>query len=131
MSAASHEGEGAKLYEAVQAIGMDLCPDLGISIPVGKDSMSMKMKWDDKEVTAPLALTITSFAPVDNTSNTWTPQLQNLGEQQQEETVLVLVDLAASNEAGKSLGGSALAQVYKQVGDSAPTVHSHKILKSF
>lgn len=131
MSAASHEGEGAKLYEAVQAIGMDLCPDLGISIPVGKDSMSMKMKWDDKEVTAPLALTITSFAPVDNTSNTWTPQLQNLGEQQQEETVLVLVDLAASNETGKSLGGSALAQVYKQVGDSAPTVHSHKILKSF
>ena len=54
-----------------------------------------------------------------------------MGEQQQEETVLVLVDLAASNEAGKSLGGSALAQVYKQVGDSAPTVHSHKILKSF
>ena len=94
MSAAAHAGEGAKLYEAVQAIGLDLCPDLGISIPVGKDSMSMKMKWDDKEVIAPLALTITSFAPVDNTSNTWTPQLQKVDD----ETVLVLVDLAATVE---------------------------------
>ncbi|CAI5755545.1 unnamed protein product [Candida verbasci] len=120
MSAASHPGEGAKLYEAVQAIGLDLCPDLGISIPVGKDSMSMKMKWNNKEVTAPLALTITSFAPVDNTSNTWTPQLQKDG-------ILVLVELDKS----KSLGGSALAQVYKQVGDKCPTVHSNKVLKSF
>lgn len=125
MSAASHEGEGAKLYEAVQAIGLDLCPDLGISIPVGKDSMSMKMKWDDKEVTAPLALTVTSFAPVDNTSKTWTPQLQNTSD----DTSLVLVDLAANVK--KSLGGSALAQVYKEVGDSAPTVHSHSVFKSF
>lgn len=124
MSAASHPGEGAKLYEAVQAIGLDLCPDLGISIPVGKDSMSMKMKWDDKEVTAPLALTITSFAPVDNTSNTWTPLMEN-----KEDTILVLVDLAAKVK--KSLGGSALAQVYKQVGNSAPTVHSNSELKSF
>ncbi|KAI5954519.1 ADE6 [Candida jiufengensis] len=124
MSAASHPGEGSKLYEAVQAIGMDLCPELGISIPVGKDSMSMKMKWDNKEVTAPLALTVTSFAPVDNTSNTWTPQLQPV-----KDTVLVLVDLAAKVK--KSLGGSALAQVYKQVGDSAPTVHSNAVLKSF
>lgn len=124
MSAAAHDGEGAKLYEAVQAIGLDLCPDLGISIPVGKDSMSMKMKWDDKEVTAPLALTITAFAPVDNTSNTWTPQLQNV-----ESSILVLVDLAAKTK--KALGGSALAQVYKEVGNAAPTVHSNEVLKSF
>ncbi|EGV63388.1 phosphoribosylformylglycinamidine synthase [Yamadazyma tenuis] len=124
MSAASHPGEGAKLYEAVQAIGMDLCPDLGISIPVGKDSMSMKMKWDDKEVTAPLALTVTAFAPVDNTSNTWTPLLEK-----KDDTVLVLVDLATKVQ--KALGGSALAQVYKQVGASAPTVHSNKEFKSF
>ncbi|CAH6720737.1 phosphoribosylformylglycinamidine synthase [[Candida] jaroonii] len=124
MSAASHPGEGAKLYEAVQAIGMDLCPDLDISIPVGKDSMSMKMKWDDKEVTAPLALTITAFAPVDNTSNTWTPLLSS-----KPDTVLVLVDLAAG--VTKALGGSALAQVYNQVGNVAPTVHSNKIFKSF
>ncbi|CAK9437273.1 uncharacterized protein LODBEIA_P16510 [Lodderomyces beijingensis] len=124
MSAANHPGEGAKLYEAVQAIGLDLCPDLGVSIPVGKDSMSMKMKWDDKEVTAPLALTVTAFAPVDDTSKTWTPQLIPVND-----TVLVLVDLASKNK--KSLGGSALAQVYNQVGDSAPTVHSNKVLKSF
>lgn len=127
MSAASHDGEGAKLYEAVQAIGIDLCPDLGISIPVGKDSMSMKMKWDDKEVTAPLALTITAFSKVNNTSKTWTPQLIN--PMNNEETLLVLVDL--SKEVKKSLGGSALAQVYKQIGDSAPTVHSHLIFKKF
>lgn len=125
MSAAAHEGEGAKLYEAVQAIGMDLCPDLGVSIPVGKDSMSMKMKWDDKAVTAPLALTVTAFAPVSNTSNTWTPQLKNVDQ----DTVLVLVDLAAETQ--RVLGGSALAQVYKQVGDAAPTVHSHQTLKNF
>lgn len=124
MSAASHPGEGAKLYEAVQAIGMDLCPDLGISIPVGKDSMSMKMKWDDKEVTAPLALTVTAFSAVDNTSNTWTPMLQNLPD-----TSLVLVDLAA--KVSKALGGSALAQVYQQVGNKAPTVHSNAEFKLF
>lgn len=125
MSAASHDGEGAKLYEAVQAIGLDLCPDLGVSIPVGKDSMSMKMKWDDKEVTAPLSLCITAFAPVSNTSNTWTPQLQ-LGD---DDTVLVLVDLA--KDVQKSLGGSALAQVYQEVGDAAPTVHDHQLFKNF
>lgn len=125
MSAASHDGEGAKLYEAVQAIGLDLCPDLGVSIPVGKDSMSLKMKWGDKEVTAPLSLCITAFAPVANTSNTWTPELRALDE----DTVLVLVDLAAGVK--KALGGSALAQVYQQVGDAAPTVHSHELFKNF
>lgn len=124
MSAASHDGEGAKLYEAVEAIGMDLCPDLGVAIPVGKDSMSMKMKWGEKEVTAPLSLCITAFAPVKDTSKTWTPQIQAV-----ENSVLVLVDLAADVE--KALGGSALAQVYGHVGDKAPTVHSHVLLKSF
>lgn len=125
MSPASHAGEGAKLYEAVQAIGLELCPELGLGIPVGKDSMSMKMKWDDKEVTAPLSLVVTAFAPVSNTSKTWTPQLIK----SEEETVLVLVDLAANVE--KALGGSALAQVYKQVGDTAPNVHDASALKSF
>ncbi|CCH40746.1 phosphoribosylformylglycinamidine synthase [Wickerhamomyces ciferrii] len=125
MSPASHPGEGAKLYEAVQAIGLELCPELGVSIPVGKDSMSMKMKWDDKEVTAPLALVITAFGPVGNTSKTWTPQLIKT----EEPTVLVLVDLAA--KISKALGGSALAQVYNQVGDSSPNVHDASILKSF
>lgn len=125
MSPASHAGEGSKLYEAVQAIGLDLCPALGISIPVGKDSMSMKMTWDNKEVTAPLSLVITAFAPVSNTSRTWTPQLIR----KEEPTVLVLVDLAA--KILKSMGGSALAQVYNQVGDSCPTVHDTAVLKSF
>ncbi|AMD18541.1 HBL361Wp [Eremothecium sinecaudum] len=124
MSPASHRGEGAKLYEAVQAIGMDLCPALGVSIPVGKDSMSMKMKWGDKTVTAPLSLNITSFAPVSNTSKTWTPLLRRV-----DETVLVLVDLAANIE--KSMGGSALLQVYNQVGNTSPTVHNNDIFRGF
>ena len=126
MSPAAHKGEGAKLYEAVQALGMDLCPDLGIAIPVGKDSMSMKMKWDNKEVTAPLALNITSFAPVYNTSNTWTPVLnKTIGD-----SSLVLVDLS-SLQTGKRLGGSALLQVYNQVGNSSPTVYDNLVLKNF
>ncbi|CCC66783.1 hypothetical protein NCAS_0A02250 [Naumovozyma castellii] len=125
MSPAAHKGEGSKLYEAVQAIGMDLCPALGVSIPVGKDSMSMKMKWDDKEVTAPLSLNVTAFAPVSNTSKTWTPLLSR----KVQDSVLVLVDLAALNK--KSLGASALLQVYNQVGNSSPTVHSNEILKGF
>lgn len=122
MSPASHQGEGSKLYEAVQAIGLDLCPELGVSIPVGKDSMSMKMKWDDKEVTAPLSLNITAFSPVSDTSKTWTPLLKK-----DSDSVLVLVDLAAKKE--KSLGGSALLQVFNQVGDSSPTVHDNRTLR--
>ncbi|ODV98626.1 hypothetical protein PACTADRAFT_48346 [Pachysolen tannophilus NRRL Y-2460] len=125
MSAASHPGEGSALYEAVQAIGLDLCPDLGISIPVGKDSMSMKMKWGDKkEVVAPLSLVITAFSSVKDTSNTWTPELQH-----EDDTILVLVDLSLKNKS--SLGGSALAQVYNQVGLSSPDVHDNILLKNF
>lgn len=126
MSPASHEGEGAKLYEAVQALGMDLCPALGISIPVGKDSMSMKMKWNDKEVTAPLSVDITAFAPVNNTTNTWTPMLKKSVE----DTILVLVDLTPVNKA-RSLGGSSLLQVYNQVGNTSPTVHENNVLKGY
>lgn len=123
MSPASHKGEGSKLYEAVQAIGMDLCPALGIAIPVGKDSMSMKMKWDDKEVTAPLSLNITAFAPVNDTSKTWTPLLRKV-----EDTSLILVDISALQEY-KALGASALLQVYQQVGDVSPTVYNNKLFK--
>lgn len=126
MSPASHPGEGAKLYEAVQALGLDLCPALGVSIPVGKDSMSMKMKWSDKEVTAPMSLDITAFAPVNDTGKTWTPVLKK----EVPNTVLVLVDLAAS-VANKSLGGSSLLQVYGQVGNTSPTVHDNATLKGF
>lgn len=126
MSPTSHPGEGAKLYEAVQALGLDLCPALGVAIPVGKDSMSMKMKWGDKEVTAPMSLDITAFAPVNDTGKTWTPVLKK----NVPNTVLVLVDLAAS-VATKSLGGSSLLQVYNQVGNTSPTVHDNATLKGF
>lgn len=124
MSSASTPGEGSALYKAVQAIGMDLCPALGIEIPVGKDSMSMKMTWDDKTVMSPLSLIITAFCGVTDTSKTWTPQLQNV-----KDTVLVQVDLASKVE--KSLGGSALAQVFKQIGNTVPKVHDSKVLKGF
>lgn len=125
MSSASTPGEGSALYQAVQAISMDLCPALGVAIPVGKDSMSMKMTWDNNTVMAPLSLIITSFCGVSDTSKTWTPQLQNA----KDETILVLVDLAS--ETSKSLGGSAVAQVFNQVGNTCPTVHDSNVLKGF
>lgn len=125
MSSASTPGEGSALYQAVQAISLDLCPELGISIPVGKDSMSMKMTWDNNTVMAPLSLIITSFCGVNDTSKTWTPQLQSTGD----DSVVVLVDLAAGKN--KSLGGSAVSQVYNQVGNTCPTVHDSKVLKGF
>jgi phosphoribosylformylglycinamidine synthase len=132
MSASSHPGEAAALYEAVEAIGMDLCPKLGISIPVGKDSMSMKMKWSDpetkaaKEVTAPMSLVITAFAPVDRIDRTWTPALERFEDVG--ETILMFVDLAVGK---KAMGGSALAQTFGQVGDEAPDVHDVDVLKDY
>lgn len=130
MSASSHPGEGAALYEAVEAIGMDLCPKLGISIPVGKDSMSMKMKWSEngeaKEVTAPMSLIITAFAPVDRIDRTWTPALERLEDVG--ETILMFVDLAAGK---KHMGGSALAQTFGQVGDEAPDVYDADVIKDY
>ncbi|GAA5967691.1 hypothetical protein JCM11641_005737 [Rhodosporidiobolus odoratus] len=129
MCAASYGNEGAALYEAVQAIGLDLCPALGVSIPVGKDSMSMSMGWNDdngerKTVTAPLSLIITAFSPVENVNKTWTPELQVL----EEPTVLVFFDLANGKQ---RLGGSALAQVFKQIGSEAPDVEDPAVLKAF
>ncbi|BEI80268.1 hypothetical protein CcaverHIS002_0107970 [Cutaneotrichosporon cavernicola] len=128
MSAASTEGEGSRLYEAVEAIGLDLCPALGVGIPVGKDSMSMSMRWQadgqKKEVTAPLSLIVTAFSPVDNVERTWTPELRtDAGE-----TTLVFADLARGKQ---RLGGSALAQVFKQLGAEAPDVENAAELKAF
>lgn len=126
MSAAGHPGEGAKLYEAVQAVGMDLCPLLGVSIPVGKDSLLMKMRWKDqdttKEVIAPLSLVVTAFSAVKDTLKTWTPALAR-----DSDSVLVLVDLLQGKNA---LGGSALMQVYNHVGDNVPSVDNN-LLKGF
>jgi phosphoribosylformylglycinamidine synthase len=126
MCASSHPGEAAALYEAVEAIGLELCPELGISIPVGKDSMSMKTKWEGKEVTAPLSLVITAFAPVNDLASTWTPALrrpEDVGE-----TLLIFVDLASGK---KAMGGSALAQAFGQVGNEAPDVRDVDHIKDF
>ncbi|MDR3426810.1 phosphoribosylformylglycinamidine synthase [Silvimonas sp.] len=127
MAAAGHTGEDANLYDTVKAVGMDLCRDLGISIPVGKDSLSMKTVWQDdgakKEVISPLSLIISAFAPVTDVRKTLTPQLKT-----ELESDLILVDLGD----GKCrLGGSALAQVYNQVGQWAPDVVSTERLKAF
>ncbi|RMZ77880.1 hypothetical protein DV738_g4209, partial [Chaetothyriales sp. CBS 135597] len=132
MSASSHPGEGAAIYEAVEALGMDLCPQLGISIPVGKDSMSMKMKWQDqssqkpKEVVAPLTVVISAFAPVQDITKTWTPQLRRYSEVG--ETTLFFVDLGLGH---KAMGGSSLAQSFKQVGHTSPDVRSVQLFKDF
>lgn len=129
MCAASHSDEGARLYEAVQAIGLDLCPKLGLAIPVGKDSMSMKMAWESpegekKEVTAPLSLTVTAFGPVDDVNRTWTPQLRT----DIDDSVLLFVDLADGKQ---RLGGSCLAQVFRQLGHKAPDVEDAAVLRAF
>ncbi|PTB88222.1 phosphoribosylformylglycinamidine synthase, partial [Pseudidiomarina aestuarii] len=128
MSAAGHPGEDAGLYEAVKAVGEDLCPALGLTIPVGKDSMSMKTRWQDKDgdkaVTAPLSLVITAFGRVRDIRRTVTPQLRlDKGDSK-----LLLIDLGR----GKNrLGGSALAQVYRQLGDQAPDVDRPELLAGF
>ncbi|CAM3930279.1 phosphoribosylformylglycinamidine synthase [Vreelandella rituensis] len=133
MSAASHPGENQALYEAVHAVGMELCPALGIAIPVGKDSMSMRTAWqeegakgevEDKSVTSPLSLVVTGFAPVTDALATLTPEI-NL---EQEESDLILIDLGNGQN---RLGGSALAQVYGQVGDECPDLDDPEDLKAF
>ena len=128
MAAAGHPGEDDNLYKTVQAVGMSLCPELGISIPVGKDSMSMKTVWQEdhktKTVTSPLSLIITGFAPVVDVRKTLTPELKR----DQGLTDLILIDLANGQN---RLGGSALAQVYKQVGAVTPDVDDAEDLKAF
>jgi len=127
MAAAGHHGEDAALFDTVKAVGIELCPQLGISIPVGKDSMSMKTAWQEggqsKAVTAPLSLIVSTFAPTPDAGKTLTPQLTA-----ETDTALLLFDLGC----GKNrLGGSALAQVYNQVGDQAPDVDDAATLKAF
>jgi len=114
MAAAGHSGEDAVLFDTVRAVGMELCPRLGVAIPVGKDSLSMKTVWEvdgqRREMTAPLSLVVTAFAPVSDVRRTLTPQLRvDLGE-----TELILIDFG---KGANRLGASALAQVYRQVGD--------------
>ncbi|MBL8515744.1 MAG: phosphoribosylformylglycinamidine synthase [Betaproteobacteria bacterium] len=127
MAPAGYRGEDANLFATVKAVGMELCPALGISIPVGKDSLSMRTGWKedgkDKEVVAPVSLIVSAFAPVQDARITLTPELSR-----EADTELVLIDLGG----GKNrLGGSALAQVYAQVGDAAPDVDDPARLKEF
>ncbi|QIF94790.1 phosphoribosylformylglycinamidine synthase [Proteus vulgaris] len=128
MSAAGHPGEDAGLYDAVKAIGEELCPALGITIPVGKDSMSMKTRWQDKdgknkEVTSPLSLVITAFSRVEDVRKTVTPELST-----QSGNRLYLIDLGNGHNA---LGATALAQVYRQLGQKAADLRNVEQLKQF
>ncbi len=128
MAACNHPGEDAALFDAVRAVGMELCPALGIAIPVGKDSLFMKTVWGEadmpREVTSPLSLLVTAFAPVEDIRATLTPELRrDAGE-----TVLILVDLGH----GKNrLGGSALGQIYNQLGDNPPDLDDPRRLVDF
>src|SRR5512133_549244 len=125
MSAAGYQGEDAALYDAVRAVGLELCPALGLCIPVGKDSMSMKTAWDDgtKAVVSPLSLIITAAAALSDVRGSFTPQLRTEGE-----SMLLLVDLGRGRN---RLGASALAQAYCQLGNEAPDVDDPRLLDAF
>ncbi len=126
MASPNYEGDGADLYEAVKAIGMELCPELGITIPVGKDSMSMSTVWNDEKgehnVTAPISVVISAFAPVADARRTLTPELQKKPSR------LILVDLSRGKH---RMGASIAAQVFCELGDAAPDVDSAKDLRAF
>ncbi|HEY4354119.1 MAG TPA: phosphoribosylformylglycinamidine synthase [Acidobacteriaceae bacterium] len=126
MAAAGQGREDQKLFDAVHAVGMEFCPALGLTIPVGKDSMSMKTRWrdgeDDRSVIAPLSLIISGFAPVEDVRRTLTPQVT------QDENALLLIDLG---EGRNRLGGSALAQVYGQAGGECPDAPEPAVLSRF
>jgi phosphoribosylformylglycinamidine synthase len=126
MAAAGYPGEDAALFDTVKAVGEELCPRLGIAIPVGKDSLSMKTVWNDETgeqvMTAPVSLIVTGFAPVADIRRTLTPALRtDLGE-----TDLILIDLGKGHN---RLAGSALAQVYKQVGHHPPDLDDPDMLR--
>ncbi|CNB72045.1 phosphoribosylformylglycinamidine synthase [Yersinia pseudotuberculosis] len=128
MSAAGHPGEDAGLYDAVRAVGEELCPALEITIPVGKDSMSMKTRWQEgheqREMTSPLSLVITAFARIEDVRRTVTPQLRT----DKGDNALLLIDLGAGHNA---LGATALTQVYRQLGDKPADVRNVQQLAGF
>ena len=131
MAAPAVPGDGADLYAAVHAVGMELCPALGITIPVGKDSMSMSTVWDDagrsKRMTAPVSLIVSAFAAVSDIRLSMTPQLQRTTGGTPD-TVLLLIDLGHGRN---RLGGSILAQVVSQLGADPPDVDRPADLKNF
>ena len=128
--AAGHPEDGGSLYDAVRAVGMELCPALGIAVPVGKDSMSMQTSWRedgrDMSVTAPLSLVISAFAPVYDIRKTLTPEIKlgpGLGE-----TLLLCIDLGRGQH---RLGASALMQAYGRLGGRAPDLDDPALLKGY
>lgn len=127
MASASTEGEDAALFRAVEAVGLEFCPALGIAIPVGKDSLSMRAQWTangkTQEVVSPVSLVVTAFAPVTDVRKTLTPQCALDGD-----TDLFLVDFGQGKD---RLGGSALAQVYGVEGGRPPDVDDPRLLKLF
>ena len=128
MAPAGHPGEDAALYDTVRAVAIDTCVAIGLSIPVGKDSMSMRTTWSDKgvdkAVTAPVSLIISAFAPVADARRVLTPVLRfDCGD-----TVLVHIDIAAGR---RRLGASSLAQVYGQLGNVAPDLDDPHALTAF
>ncbi|MEO7773855.1 MAG: phosphoribosylformylglycinamidine synthase [Steroidobacteraceae bacterium] len=117
MAACGEPGEDAALYAAVRTVGEELCPALGIAIPVGKDSLSMKTAWEGRSVVAPVSLIVSAFAPLADVRRTLTPTLRrDVGD-----TELVLLDLGAGRN---RLGGSILAQVYGSLGSTPPDLDS-------
>ena len=127
MAAAGHPGEDARLYDTVRSVGMQVCPILGIAIPVGKDSLSMKTVWqqdgEQKSVTAPLSLIVSAFAPVLDAGRTLTPQLRP-----QADSRLLLVDLGQGRN---RLGASVLAQVYNEIGEQGPDMDNIPLFRDF
>ncbi|MEO5364711.1 MAG: phosphoribosylformylglycinamidine synthase, partial [Magnetococcus sp. DMHC-8] len=128
MAAAGHPGEDARLFDTVRAVGLELCPALGIGIPVGKDSLSMKTVWQTsagtRQVTAPVSLIISAFAPVEDVRRTLTPLLRR----DRGATALIVVDLGRQKN---RLGGSALAQVFAQLGNEPADLDAPELLQAF
>ncbi|HWB29934.1 MAG TPA: phosphoribosylformylglycinamidine synthase [Vicinamibacterales bacterium] len=130
MAAAGHPGEDQALFDTVRAVAMDLCPALGLVIPVGKDSMSMHTAWTaegagnhERSVTAPLSLIVSAFAPVPDVRLAVTPQVRP-----EIDARLLLIDLGAGRN---RLGGSALALAWNQVGDAVPDLDDPRRLAAF
>jgi phosphoribosylformylglycinamidine synthase len=135
MAACGEPGEDAALFDTVKAVGMDLCPALGISIPVGKDSLSMRTRWSDaagqtQQVTAPVSLIITAFATLADVRGTLTPQLRSaaeVGGERGGDSSLILVDLGQGQH---RMGGSILAQTLNQFGGVVPDLDDAALLKN-
>jgi phosphoribosylformylglycinamidine synthase len=128
MAPAGHPGEDARLHDAVRAIGSELCPALGIAIPVGKDSMSMRTVWQEgaekKSVTAPLSLIVSAFSKTSDVRRVLTPELRR----DVPSTELLLVDLGLGQ---CRLGGSAFFQVFSRIGARTPDLDRPALLSGF